>query len=307
MLELQLLRRLTLTLPSTRERPPFLSAASGLVQVAGTLYIVADDEVHLGVFALAGESPGYLRRLFDGSLPSAPPARKRHKPDLEALTLLPPFDNYPHGALLALGSGSKRRRHRGSLLALDTSGALKSGVRTIDCAPLHAELAHVFADLNLEGAAVIVDEFVLLQRGNQSASANAVIRYPLAALQTALAIGDALPAARPEAIVYYDLGAIDGVPLSFTDATDLPTGELLFTAVAEATDNSYLDGACVGAAIGLIDNAGRLRRIERLAVPYKLEGLHAWREGDAVRLLAVTDADDPAVPAALLAGRLPWP
>jgi hypothetical protein len=56
----------------------------------------------LGVFPATGSEPGRLIRLFDGELPDSKVDRKRQKPDLEALTLLPPGGNHPHGALLAL-------------------------------------------------------------------------------------------------------------------------------------------------------------------------------------------------------------
>jgi hypothetical protein len=59
-----------------------------------------------------------------------------------------------------------------------------------------------------------------LMKGRESASANVVRRY--------------------------DLGAIDGIALGFTDAAALPGGGWLFTAVAEDTDDSVTDGACKG-------------------------------------------------------------
>ena len=65
---------------------------------------------------------------------------------------------------------------------------------------------------------------------------------------------------------------------------------MLFTAVAEDTDDSYNDGACAGAAVGFVDND--LRCLYRLERPYKVEGVNARVEGDSVRLLLVTDADD---------------
>ena len=52
-LSLQRLRELDLEAPSEPGRPAFVSAASGLVCVGNYLYVVADDELSLGVFHYA--------------------------------------------------------------------------------------------------------------------------------------------------------------------------------------------------------------------------------------------------------------
>ena len=72
------------------------------------MYVIADDEHHLGVFSTGDHrKAGRLLRLRRGTLPLDTSARKRRKPDFEALVALPPFGAYPNGALFALGSGSK--------------------------------------------------------------------------------------------------------------------------------------------------------------------------------------------------------
>src|SRR5688572_30525555 len=116
MIALTKLRDLTLSEAPAPGRPLHLSAASGLVCIHSFLYVVADDEHQLGVFRSEHREPGSLIRLFDGSLPDAKPDRKKAKPDLEALTLLPSYRDYPQGALLALGSGSRSNRRMGALL-----------------------------------------------------------------------------------------------------------------------------------------------------------------------------------------------
>jgi len=83
------------------------------------MYVVADDELHLGVFPASGRAPGHLVRLFAGELPDAKAERKRQKPDLEALTIMHATADDPHGVLLALGSGSTEKRRMGALLSLD--------------------------------------------------------------------------------------------------------------------------------------------------------------------------------------------
>jgi hypothetical protein len=101
---------------------PHLSAASGLVQAGRYLYVVADDEHHLGMLQADGEQPVQLLRLLPSDLPQGKEQRKRGKPDLEALALLPPHAAWPNGALLALGSGSRPQRCRAILLTLDAHG-----------------------------------------------------------------------------------------------------------------------------------------------------------------------------------------
>lgn len=311
-MQLEVLGELQLHAAPGPGRPSYLSAASGLVKVDELLYVVADDELHLGVFSARDRSPGTLLRLFEGELPQSPAGRKRHKPDLEALVALPPFAHCPAGALLALGSGSKPQRCRGVLLPLSEPGAGPgagrgvnvAGLRVLDLADWFAGLATTLTDLNIEGAVVWQERLVLMQRGNRRSRENCLISVALPALLTAITQG-VVPRMPILALEPYDLGELAGVPLGFTDGAVLPDGRLIFAAVAEDTADSYLDGPCRGAALGVIDSSGRLGSLHPLQHPYKVEGLHAEPSGTQVQLWAVTDADDASVPATLLHGVLP--
>ena len=108
-LELRKLRDLDLEEPSAPGRPAHVSAASGVARRGDFVYVIGDDELHLGVFRLSSNAPGRLRRVLGGELPDDHSERSSAKPDLEALTLLPPFESHPYGALLGLGSGSAPR------------------------------------------------------------------------------------------------------------------------------------------------------------------------------------------------------
>jgi hypothetical protein len=300
MIALSRIRDLDLAAAATAGRPLHLSAASGLVCVNSVIYVVADDELHLGVFRAEGNEPGHLVRLFEGELPAAKPDRKKQKPDLEALTRVPPFEGHPHGALLALGSGSRRNRRLGALLALDAQGSLRGPAHIVDLTPLLAPLDNMFGKLNIEGAVVTGDRLRLFQRGNKRNSENAIIQFRLSAVLGALRSA-AAHAIEPLAIDRFDLGRIDGIPLSFTDAAALPGGDMVFTAVAEDTDDPYHDGPCAGAAIGLVDSNAQLRWLRHLDGCHKVEGVDARLDGGVVRLLLVTDADNPDIPAGLFA------
>lgn len=299
MIALTQIRELDLSSEVPGTHPSHLSAASGLVCVGSIVYVVADDELHLAVFSLANPEPGRLIRLFEGTLPDIKAERKRQKPDLEALVIVPAFENFPHGALLAFGSGSRSNRCRGALLSLDSRGTVSGSPHQVDFSPIFSPLYDSFAELNIEGAVVAGDELRLFQRGNKLHAENAIIRYPLSPVLNALKNVCADPI-EPSGINRLNLGAIEDVPFCFTDAAALPNGDMAFCAVAEDTEDAYRDGRCVGAAIGIIDNGGRLLSMQRLDLPYKVEGISAQMEGDRLDFLLVTDADDPAIPAVLL-------
>jgi hypothetical protein len=293
------IRELNLSTAASPGRPQHLSAASGLVCLNSFIYVVADDELHLGVFRSTDSNPGHLVRLFAGKLQDSKADRKKQKPDLEALTLLPSFGGYPHGALFALGSGSKRNRCRGALAGLDAQGAISGKPQIIDLSDLITPLDEHFAKLNIEGAIVSGGELRLLQRGNKRQTQNAVIRFPLSALLDALGSDARVGSIAPSAIDSFDLGNIDGIPFCFTDGAALPNGDMIFTAIAEDSEDNYNDGPCAGAAIGIADKDGNLICLRQLNQPHKIEGVDARMEGDVIRLLVVTDADDASIPACL--------
>ena len=279
-----------------------LSAASSLVRVDRHLYVAADDEHHLGMFDLLDQASGRLVRLFEGDLPRRHKDRKAAKPDLEALLQLPASKARPNGALLALGSGSRPQRQRGVLLALDGDGALSGEVQAVDLGPLYADLAPHFDKLNIEGGFITGAMFCLLQRGG-AASPNACVRYAWNEVAHWLEAGGAAPAVR--SVTRYELGAIDGVPLAFTDAAALPDGGWVLCAAAEDTDNAYDDGGCKGSAIGTVDPQGGLAWIALLEPVCKVEGIALSTTGANMEVLLVSDADDRESPALLMTASLP--
>lgn len=303
MLETQIVRELVVEDAAGTAGQSHLSAASGLVQLGQRLFVVADDEHHLAMFHQCNREPGRLVALFDGELPLRHKARKAAKPDCETLLVLPEFAGCPHGALLAMGSGSRPTRQRGALLALDAAGEIQGAARTVDLAPLLAPLHELMADLNIEGAFVQGDSLCLLQRGNGASAINARIDLNWHAVQRWLA--QAGPAPKPAAITRFALGTMNGVALSFTDGAALPGGDWLFSAAAEDTANVYDDGRCAGSAIGRVDAGGTIRWMEHLSLNCKVEGITACAAGNTVELLLVTDADDRRQPALLLSASLP--
>lgn len=302
-LSLRWLRDLDLDAASGPGLPAYLNSASGLVRTGDGLYVVADDELHIGRFPLEGPAPGALQRLFAGELAPEHKARKKRKPDLEILALLPPSAACAHGALLALGSGSRRHRCRGALLPLDAQG--RAGAASeIDASPLFATLVREFGVLNLEGGWLQGPTLWFLQRGNKGALRNALVGFESRALLEALHADRVLPAAAPQLVRGFDLGHRDGVPLCFTDGCALSDGGWLFSAVAEDTADPGEDGDFIGAAVGRVDAGHRLLWMRNVNPAYKIEGICAEPEGTDLHLLLVADADDPAVPSRLLSATL---
>ena len=283
------------------------------MRVQHRLYVVADDELHLGVFDdvepssdSPGPSPlGGLIRLFEGELPRDKSRRKLAKPDLETLAELPPLPGCPFGALLALGSGSRSTRETGVLMALDTAGRLSGRIAHIDLSVLYAPPRAQFPDLNIEGAFVCSGELRLLQRGNQGGSRNACIRFDWNQVVPWLVAQDS-PAPAAKAVQVITLGDIDGVGLSLTDGAALDHGAWAFCAVAENTGDSFHDGACAGSVVGVMAADGQVTQVQRLWGAPKVEGLavHVSGQALALALTLVTDADDAAVAAQLLRVRM---
>lgn len=284
---------------------PHLSAASGLVCAHGRAYVIADDAQHLAVFhdlASAGE----LHRLLPGDLPVPKPARKRLKADLETLFLLPSMGRSKGRSLVALGSGSRPNRNTGVVIPLGAAGAPLRAIHRFDLQALYEPLREALGEVNIEGAMLLDGGFALLNRSVAGRTDNALARYPLRALLDLMDGQGSGPgrAVAPISIQRFELGALDGVPLGFTDAAALPAGGWLFSAAAEDTTSSYADGRCVGSVLGVVAAQGGGVTLHRLATTDKVEGLALRVAGRRIDVCMVTDADDPARASALLLARL---
>ena len=231
--------------------------------------------------------------MITASAPSA-------KPDLEALTLLPPFESHPYGALLGLGSGSAPERSRGFVCALAADGSIAGEPDELDLGPLYRLLREQVAELNIEGAATMGDRLWLLDRGTPQEGVNLVAELSLEQLMRSLREDRCLDAEELESIRRYDLGEIDGVKLTFSDATPIADQLLVFTASAEG-DDGRIRGSVVG-TLGLDGSVQRLRTIDRR---WKVEGVHATIDTGVLDFTFVCDQDDPAKPAPLLSAMMP--
>lgn len=132
-------------------------------------------------------------------------------------------------------------------------GGIATPPKSVDLSFILDPIAAEFGQLNIEGAVAVGRELRLFQRGNKRHNDNAIVRSPLPPVLDALEKGRG-EGLTPVGIERFDLGAIRGTPFGFTDAAALPNGDMIFSAVAENTDDAYLDGPCLGAGIGIIDD-----------------------------------------------------
>lgn len=268
-----------LSLPAPPEEPVRLGAASAITLFNDTVFIAADDQLHLAVIEGRGEGASSWIKLLPGELPAEPKARKAVKPDFEALLQLPSIN-----AVVALPSASTARRMKAAVVELGSRA-----VRTVDLTAFYESLD--VPVLNLEGACLVGERLFLLQRGSAVAPQSLLIE---------LSGGDftsLLTGSRPTTTVTkhpFNLPALDGVRLAPTDLIALDDGRMLFTAAAEAAPNAYEDGPTVGSCIGVVDLRGNVLQLDRVETPgLKLEGIAIAERGGLLKLLAVADQDDP--------------
>lgn len=300
------------------DRPAHVRAASGIARVGGRIVVAQDDANFLALVdprtgladsVLLPAGPGG-RRQFDDSR-----GNKRHKLDLESITVLPVRDGEADGGLVAaFGSGSSPERERAVLW----DPAAPDAVRVVRLPHLYALLRNApefaGAELNVEGIIVVGGVARLFGRGNGAARdghdpVNATCELPLDALLAHLA-DPSRPAPAPERVVQFDLGRLDDCPIGFTDAVVVEDAapaatRVLYTGSAEDSPDATRDGDVTGSVIGVIETQGgstrarQTRVLDETGAPVreKIEGIAL---GDrSSRLLVVVDQDRPDAPSEL--------
>jgi hypothetical protein len=277
-----------------------IASASALVKAGDYLLVLSDDERQIAMIEEGTDEPGTLIKVMEGITPSSPDERADHKPDFECMAHLEPFGRFEYGAILGLGSGSAPDRNQATLLSLASDGRPESDFEIVDLGPLYERLRADIVDLNIEGSAVVGDVFRLMQRGNGPQGRNARVDLDADAVRSALSGREPISPEAVRAIEYYDLGQLKGVPLCFSDASPLPDGRMAFIASAE------IDDGYVGSSLGLMDSDGTVEFNEPVDHELKLEGLATEvLNGGRIRLLMVSDADDPNQPSPLMEAYLP--
>jgi hypothetical protein len=282
-------------------------AASGVAPLGDGWLVAQDDAAYAAWLRETSVQRVRVVPSVDGhDVFSSAVGTKHLKPDLEAAC---PVEHEGRPAVLLLGSGATAQRMRAALVTLGEGPQ----ALVADLSPLYAQVARVLglapANLNLEGACRTGDVLRWFARGNLAAGVpSASVDVDLGPLLDAvLGRGD------PSRVVVrtpltYDLGTVDGVGLTVTDAVALPDGRVLLSAAAEDTPNAYDDGPVLAAALALLDGDD-LQAVVPLPDVHgevaKVEGLAVMEAGrDGARLLAVVDDDDPERPSSCLVLRV---
>lgn len=283
--------------------PDHVRAASALVRLIDRFALVQDDANFLGLVDADSH------RVRGVPLPPAPDGARvhdfergnqQHKLDLEACASDPgSAEEY----LLAFGSGSHKTREW--IVTVDWRDKDHDGApdrRLIETPAFHGRLRQnrdfCGSGLNVEGAVFLGPERLrLFQRGNaaprghlQPVDATGELSWP--ALKAYLDDPIDTPPPAIENVIQYDLGALHGVRLTFSDAEALDEGITLFSASAENEDT----GDTVGSVLGIIDADGEARWAELLdenGEPFegKVEGL-SRKPGERDHVYFVIDSDD---------------
>jgi hypothetical protein len=291
---------------ASADRPPFVLAASGLAMLGEHLFVVQDNANWLAVvhpdepvtaLPLPRHHSGV--RIFNKERQNT-----NQKVDLEACVVM---QTEAGPELVGFGSGTGESscwilRVTGTNQALGKSleRSADYGARFLDAGLFYQSLRNNVAftggRLNIEGATAIgEDRILVLQRGNAPESegdpvdATGEVSWP--ALAAHLESPHSVPPPSMENVIRYDLGQLDGVRLTFSDAEHLGDGRILFSGSAEKPD-----GSVSGSVIGLIDVAGSVRWTEISSEdgsPFrsKIEGL-SLAAGKPGTIRFVIDDDD---------------
>lgn len=298
------------------DRPAHVRAGSGIAWSGERMVLIQDDADMLAMIdgtASTGGVAGFRLKA---------PVAHREKGHLNLEAVLSARD-WRGDYLLAFGSGTSPS-HRN--IARVRLGGGDTELSVFETRKFYQELEELpeFAvtKLNIEGVALLAkgidgrDGARLFQRGNgrprpemgplaDGAPLNATIDFRLDAL------GAYLDRCKRDAnatfgtdllnLRRYDLDEADGVPFTFTDASALADGRVVYIAAAERCEDAGRDGECVGLALGIIETDGNARYtvvVERDGTPTtrKAEGLAVRDDKSAY---VVIDPDGEEQPATL--------
>lgn len=296
------------------DRPAGVRAASGMSAFMEYLAVIQDDANWLAL--IDGD-----QRVLAVPLPRSPGGdrvfsktrgNKHDKYDLEACVTIPCEGGHE---LIGFSSGSRAGRAwilRVTLAELPGDGRpvsesdLAAGVQAafLEAAPFYdsmrANTAFAGAGLNIEGALTLDDDRIMLfQRGNAKprngvGAVDATAEVAWSALARHLADPQRVPPPALENVRHYDLGMLDEVRLTFSDAEHLGEGRILYSASAEDGKT----GRIAGSVLGVIEPGGDARWAELIdhdGSPFegKIEGITRDIH-DRCKIHFVIDNDDEA-------------
>jgi hypothetical protein len=289
------------------DRPPHVRAASGLSAFREYLAVVQDDANWLALIDAD-------QQVTAVPLPPSPAgdrifSKKRgnqaDKYDLEACVSVTSGDRCE---LVGFSSGSRTEREWVLRVSeQEAGGELKAEFVSAPAfyAAMREATSFSGAGLNIEGALSLDhDRIRLFQRGNSEPCdglepVDATADFSWSALCDHLSAPDRYPPPALENIRTYDLGKLEDVRLTFSDAEHLGEGRVLFSASAEDPGS----GDVRGSVLGIIESDGeaRLTRLrDEQGQPFtgKIEGLTLDTQ-DRSKIYFVIDDDDEDTPSCI--------
>jgi len=263
-----------------------IPSGSGIEKWQDKIYIIGDDSNFLFEIDENWDITNTIR-LFDRPTDGHARIKKQIKPDLEAVTLVPPSH------LLAIVSGAiPEIRDVGVLLNLASQDELEY----LNLNDMYSTLRSITSQVNIEGACNVDDKIILLNRGDNEHSNQLIITNWN---RRQLTIEKQLD------IHFLDLPQIENINTGFTGCVHLPETDLMiFCATAEDTTNGYDDGMIKGSLVGTMENfTAQLQhhflKISDIIVPdffreKKVESvcIDEFISSKEVSILAVADNDD---------------
>jgi len=293
------------------ERPQHVRAGSGIAWSGEKMVLIQDDADYLALIDGAASQGGVA-----GMRLKSPGAASKEKAHLNLEAVLSARD-WRGEYLLAFGSGASpahRNIARVRLSGADTELSIFETRKFYQALEELPEFATT--TLNIEGVALVPkgvegrDGARLFQRANGRPRAaldisdgralNATVDLRLDALGAYLDRCKRDPNATFGVdlgnLRRYDLDEADEVPFTFTDASALPDGRVIYIAAAERSPEAGVKGECFGLALGVIETDGSARYtvvVEKDGAPTrrKAEGL-AVRDPKSAYVVVDPESDE---------------
>ncbi len=227
-----------------------IGAASGLVYINNSLYLIADNSSYLYNYDIDAANLNRIN-LFKESQENI---KKKLKPDLEAIAL-------KENKLHIIGSGSTEKRNTKFIYNLDTKT-----VKQKNLAKKYQKFKEFASisddDLNIEGVICHNDAWYFFQRGNSENAKNGVF---------------IIDKNKNIDFKKIDLPSVNGIEATFTDAI-LVGDKIYFLAAVEDTNSTYNDGEILGSFIGGMTLNFELTFTKKISDVNKFEGLTIYNQ-----------------------------
>jgi hypothetical protein len=269
-----------------------VSSGSAMLYHNDSLVLFGDDAEYYAKIALSNQ--GYVRKsVFEKA--GYDRIAKLIKHDIES-ACIGNINGQPFALGFSSGGISPNRDTLFAIPLIDSAIPFKVSLLAIYNA-IRNQVGLSVPELNIEGATMLGDQLILLNRGNNFAvvlSWSSFSAYILRPGETEI------PSFK---IVKFALPIINKFPVGISGACEINDSEILFTASLEETIDFIQDGAVKGSYIGILkfSSSGEieLTALEPLKDAYgnvladKLESITIMKkDGDTLDVVAVADNDD---------------